>query len=56
MHPSPFWWEGGLNFLPNFHKGGGLDRTSILRGGLLGKRGVTFFRMGEGRLQFLHKK
>ena len=31
---------------------GGLDRTSAFRGGLLGKRGVTFFR----GLQFSHKK
>ena len=26
--------------------GGGLDRTSTFRGGLLGKRGVTFFKAG----------
>ena len=44
---------GGLKLLPNFQKGGGLGRTSILRGGLLG-RWVIFFR-GEG-LQFLDEK
>ena len=33
-------------------KGGALDSISIFRAGLLGKRGVTFFR----GLQFLHKK
>ena len=44
---------GGLNLPPNFQQGGGrLDRTSILRGGLLEKRGVTSFR----GVQFLHKK
>ena len=31
----------GLNLLPNV-----LDRISIFRGGLLGKRRVTFFRWG----------
>ena len=49
-----------LSLLPNLEEkkggGGGRDggdgRISIFRGGLLGKRGVTFF-MG---LQFLHKK
>ena len=35
---------GGLSLQPNFRKGGGLDRTSTFRGGLLGKKeGVTFF-------------
>ena len=43
----------GFSLLPNFQKGGrGLDRISIFRGGLLGKRGVTFFR----GLQFLQQK
>ena len=32
--------------------GGGLDRISIFRGGLLGKRGVTFFK----EVAVLHKK
>ena len=32
---------GGLSLQPNLQKGG-LDRTSTFRGGLLGKRGVTF--------------
>ena len=45
--------KGGLNLLPNFHKGG-LDRTSIFREGLLGKSGVTFSG-GQGVLQFLYK-
>ena len=36
-----------------FSKGGELDRTSVFRGGLLRKRGVTFFR---GGLQMFNKK
>ena len=42
----------GVGFLPNFQKGGavegggGLDRISIFRGELLGKRGLIFFRKG----------
>ena len=47
VHPPPFLLgEGGvegLKLLPNFQKGG-VDRTSTLRGGLLEKREVTFFR------------
>ena len=41
VHPHPFCWGvGGVNLLPNFQKvGGGLDRTSTLREGLLEKRG-----------------
>ena len=53
MHPHPLsaggggeGVGGGLNLLPNFQKKKGLGRTSIFRGGLLGKRGVTFFREG----------
>ena len=42
---------GGLNLQPNFQKGG-LDRTSVFRGGLLGKRGVTFFRGGWNSCRF----
>ena len=34
-----------MNFQPNFQKGG-LDRRSIFKWGLLGKRGETFFRKG----------
>ena len=34
-----------LNF-PNSQKGGWLDKTSIFIGGLLGKTGVTYFRVG----------
>ena len=41
-----------LTLQPNFQKGG-LDGTSTFRGGLLGKRGVTFFR---GRGCNFHKK
>ena len=36
--------------------GGGLDRTSTFRGGLLGERGVTLFREGEGVAIFTNKK
>ena len=43
---------GGLNLLPGFLKGGGLDQISVFRRGLLGKRGDLF---QEG-LQFLRKK
>ena len=43
---------GGLSLKLNFLKGGGLDKTSAFRGGLLGKRGMTFFR----GLQLSHKK
>ena len=41
-----------------FKKGGGLDRTSTFKGGLLEKRGLTFFgggRGGGGGLKFLQK-
>ena len=34
--------------------GGGFDRISIFRGGLLGKRGGLF--QGRGGAQYLHKK
>ena len=43
--------SGGLNLQPNFQKGGGLDRTSTFRGGVLGKKGGLF----SERLQFSHK-
>ena len=36
-----------------FSKGGSLDRTQFLEGGLLGEKGVAFFRE---ELQFLDKK
>ena len=42
---------GGLSVLPNFQKEG-LDRISIFRGGLVGKRAVTFL----GGLSFYIKK
>ena len=35
---------GGLSLLPNFLKGGELDRISVFKGGLLRNRGVTFLR------------
>ena len=47
VHPPPpalFCW-GKVHLQRNFQKGG-LDRTSIFRGWLLGKRGVPFFRGG----------
>ena len=46
-----------LNLLLNFQKGG-LGRTSVFRGGFLGKRGVNFLlgRWGGGCLQFLDNK
>ena len=44
MCTPPFCWEGGVEPPTIFSKGGGLDRTSTLRGGLLEKRRVTFFR------------
>ena len=56
--PTPFplstGWRG-LNLLPKFWKEGGLDSTSTLRRGLVGKRRVTFSGEGGG-LQFLHKR
>ena len=52
VHP-PF-SAGRLNLPPNFQKKGGLDRTSTLRGELLEKKGVTFFR-GEGGCNFTKK-
>ena len=61
--PSPsFLLEGGGGVEPptKFSKRWELDRTSTSRGGLLGKRGVTFFRGWGGgggrRLQFSQKK
>ena len=43
--PTPGGSAGRLNLLPNLQKveGGGLDRNSVLRGGLLGRRGLIFF-------------
>ena len=46
--PPPFLLgeRGGVNLLPNFPKvggEGGVDRTSIFRGRVAGKEGVTFF-------------
>ena len=56
--PSPFTLTPlsaamGLTLEPNFQKGSGLDRTSTCRWGLLGQRGVTFFK--QGGVQFSHK-
>ena len=47
--PPPFLQGGELSFQLNFQKGGGAWqgkglKISTFRGGLLGKRGVTFFR------------
>ena len=36
-----------IMFTPPFQNGG-LDRTSTFRGGLLGKKGITFFKGGVG--------
>ena len=46
--PPPFaGGGGGIEPPTNFSKRKGrLDRTSVFRGGLQGKRGVTFFRGG----------
>ena len=49
--PSPL--SDGKNLLPNFQKGGRLDRTLIVREGLVGKRGGDLFEGGE--VQFLQK-
>ena len=46
---------GKLSLQPNFQKGGGAWQDLNFRGRLLGKRGMTFFKGGGGRLQFLHK-
>ena len=46
MHPPVS--AGGVEPSTKFSKRRGLDRTSAFRGGLLGKRGVTFFKGGEG--------
>ena len=54
VHPLPFLlggW-GGVEPATKFSKGG-LDKTLIFRGGLVGKRRDDFFVWG---LQFLHKK
>ena len=51
VHSPPFLLGGGgrLNLRPNFQKKGEEgDRISIFRGGLLGKRWVTFFREKGG--------
>ena len=49
VHPSPPFllgeWGGVWACYETFKKGW-LDRTTIFRGGLLGKRGVTFFQGG----------
>ena len=46
VHPIS---AGGLSLQPNFQKRvRGLDRVSIFRGGLLGKKRVTFFFWGGG--------
>ena len=58
VHPLFFCWgvkSGGVGVEPptRFSKSKGrVDRISIFRGGLLGKRGVIFFR----GLQFIHKR
>ena len=49
--PPPF-LLGGLNFQPNFQKGGGLVGPQLLER-VAGKEGMTFF---MGVMQFSHKK
>ena len=44
LYPPPI-SAGGLNLLPNFQKGGGLDRTSVFRGDCW-ERGGDFFQGG----------
>ena len=58
FNPHPFLgggW-GGVNLLPNFHNGGGLDRASIFRGGLLGKRGCNFYIKNKMKSEILMAK
>ena len=51
LHPHPaFFLDGGI------FKKVGLDRTSTVRGGLLGKRGGYFFQGGGGDCSFCAKK
>ena len=46
---TPFSAGRRLSLLANFQKdGGGLDRTSIFRGGVAVKKGMTFFPGGTG--------
>ena len=47
--------ERGLSLLPSFQKGG-LGRISVFRGGLLGQRGVTYFRGGAGGVESFQQK
>ena len=55
---TPFLLGEGLSLLPNFQQWG-LDRTSVFRGGLLGKREEGrgwLFSGGGGGVQFFNKK
>ena len=54
--PPPFCRGGGLSLWPNFQKGRGLDRISVFRGALLGKRGwfsSFFYFEGGGVVVFM---
>ena len=56
MHPPPplfLLGGGGLIFIPHFQKGG-LDRISIFRGELLGKREVLFSKAVQWRKKFIN--
>ena len=53
-HPFLLWREGGEP-PTEFTKSGVLHRISIFRGGLLGKKGVTFFRGGVWGYSFYIK-
>ena len=44
----------GLSLLPNFEKGGGVDKISIFRGGMLVKREVIF--SGKGCSFYIKNK
>ena len=50
----PFLLGGGGEPPTKFSKGGGLDRASTFRGGLLGKSGITFF--GGGEIKQVYKQ
>ena len=59
VHPLPLSaGRGRLSLLPSFRKRGELDRISILRGRVLGKRGWLFWEAWSRgwRLQFCHEK
>ena len=48
MYPPLTVGSGGRPFYQIFKGGGGLDRISTFKGGLLGKKRITFFKGGRG--------